>query len=203
MTGMVRSAFLFSVAAVVLLTNTGLAIAQSTYLGSLSGTAENPPVASPGTGSTTVTYDATTHTLGVQVSFSGLLGATTAAHIHCCVAAPGTVGVATQTPTFAVFPLGVTSGTYSQTFDLTLAASFNPSFVTANGGTPAGAEAALVSGLNAGQAYLNVHTVFAAGGEIRSFLELRLLPVPATGAVGLAALAAMLGLAGVMLLRRR
>jgi hypothetical protein len=71
----------------------------------------------------------------IDVSFSGLLGTTTASHIHCCTPTPlsGTAGVATTTPTFAGFPLGVTSGTYMNTLDLTLASSYNPAFVTANG----------------------------------------------------------------------
>jgi hypothetical protein len=43
--------------------------------------------------------------------------------------------VATTLPTFAGFPLGVTSGTYINTLDLTLASSYNPAFVTANGGS--------------------------------------------------------------------
>ncbi len=141
----------------------------ATFVGSLSGSAENPPSGSPGTGSATVTYDPTTHLLTVDVSFSGLLGLTTAAHIHCCVAPPGNAGVATQVPTFLGFPLGVTSGTYAHTFDLTQAASFNPSYVTASGGL-AEAEAALASGLANNMAYLDIHTNLFPGGEIRSFL---------------------------------
>ena len=149
-----------------------LPTAVLTYSGSLSGAAEAPPNASPGSGTTTVTYDSTAHLLGLSVNFTGLLGNTTAAHIHCCTSVPGvgTAGVATQTPTFSGFPLGVTSGTYSNTFDLTLAPSWNAAFITANGGTPAGAEAALAAGLAAGRAYLNIHTSSFPGGEIRAFL---------------------------------
>ena len=58
-----------------------------------------------------------------------------------------------MTPTFPGFPLDVTSGTYANSFDLTLASSFNPAFVTASGGTVAGAEAALAAGLDAGTSY--------------------------------------------------
>jgi len=142
------------------------------YSGNLSGPAESPPNASPGSGTTVVTYDAASHMLGVQITFSGLTGTTTMSHIHCCVAVAGsgTAGVATQVPTFSSFPLGVTSGTYSMSFDLTMASSYNASFVTANGGTPATAEAALAAGIANDQAYLNVHSSTFPGGEIRSFL---------------------------------
>lgn len=142
------------------------------YSGNLSGPAESPPNASPGSGMTTVSYDATIHVLNVQVTFSGLTGTTTMAHIHCCVAVAGTgaTGVATQVPTFSNFPLGVTSGSYSMSFDLTMASSFNASFITANGGSPATAEAALAAGIANDQAYLNIHSSTFGGGEIRSFL---------------------------------
>src|SRR5437879_1609720 len=91
-----------------------------TLTGTLTGPAESPPNASPGTGTTVVTYDAATHLLTVNVTFSGLLSTTTASHIHCCTttANSGTAAVATQVPTFVGFPLGVTSGTYSNSFDL-------------------------------------------------------------------------------------
>lgn len=147
------------------------------YSTTLTGAAEAPPNASPGNGSATVEYDPLLHTLRVDVLFSDLVGSVTAAHIHCCVASPGTAGVATPTPTFPGFPSGVTSGTYSNTFDLTLASSFNASFVTANGGI-AGAEAALASGLADGHAYFNIHTATFSGGEIRGFLA-PAVPVPA------------------------
>jgi CHRD domain len=38
------------------------------------------------------------------------------------------------------------------------------------GGTPAGAEAFLLAGLAAGEAYYNVHSTVFTGGEIRGFL---------------------------------
>ena len=80
----------------------------------LNGANESPANGSLGTGFAKVVYDGTAHTLGLDVSFSGLLGPDTAAHIHCCTVAPftGTAGVATTTlplPTFVGFPLGVTS----------------------------------------------------------------------------------------------
>src|SRR3954447_16738721 len=126
----------------------------------LNGASESPPNASPGVGSGTVTIDTVANTMLVSFTFSGLLGTTTASHIHAPTAAPftGTAGVATTTPTFPGFPLGVTSGSYSNLFDLLMSSSYNPAYITANGGTPASAEAALLSSIAAGRAYLNVHT---------------------------------------------
>ena len=142
-----------------------------TYVGTLSGVAESPPNASPGTGSTTVTVDDVALTMRVQANFSGLIGTTTAAHIHgpTAVAGTGTAGVMTTTPTFAGFPGGVSSGSYDNTLDLTQASSFNPSFVSAQGGV-ANARATLLSALAAGKAYLNIHSNAFPGGEIRAFL---------------------------------
>ena len=162
----------------------------------LSGGAEFPPVASPGTGFASVLIDDVAHTMLVEASFSGLVGTTTVAHIHCCVAPSDpvpTVGVATQTPTFLGFPAGVTTGTYSQLFDLTDAGSFNAPFVMNNGGTSIGAELALLAGLIAGEAYFNIHTTFSPSGEIRGFLTRVAVPAPATAllvALGLGPLAA-------------
>ena len=145
--------------------------AVSTLSAVLGGALQSPPNASSGRGVTTLTYDSTAHTLAISVSFEGLGSGTTAAHVHCCTtsAGSGTAAVATQTPTFSGFPAGVTSGSYSNTFDLTLASSWNAAFITNNGGTTAGAEAALAAGLAAGKAYLNIHTSGFPGGEIRGF----------------------------------
>jgi CHRD domain-containing protein len=141
------------------------------FTATLNGSNQNPPLGVSGTGSSKVTWNTATNEMTVDVTFSGLTTATTAAHIHCCIAPPGNTGVATTTPTFPGFPLGVTSGSYSRTFDMTAASSYNPAFVTAHGGTTTGAAAALLAGLQAGQAYLNIHTTMFPGGEIRGFLQ--------------------------------
>lgn len=142
------------------------------YIVSLDGPSESPPNASPGVGSGQVDLDLDAQTLHLQVSFAGLLGTTTNCHIHAptAVAGSGTAGVATMTPTFAGFPAGVTAGAYDNTFDMTMASSFNAPYVTANGGTAAGAWAALVQAIADGKAYLNIHSSMFSGGEIRGFL---------------------------------
>ena len=154
-----------------------------TFVGNLSGANEVPPVASPGTGLATIILDPTAQTLQVNATFSGLTSNDVAAHIHCCLASPFltgvNVGVATTVPAFPLFPLGVTSGTYtSAVFDLTQATIYNPAFVTLQGGTIAGAEAALIAGIQNGETYFNIHTVNFGGGEIRGFLSK--VPEPAT-----------------------
>jgi len=149
----------------------------------LDGPSESPPNGSPATGFADVFYDNVAHTLVVEVSFSGLLGTTTASHIHAATAAPGvgTAGVAKTTPFFAGFPIGVTSGSYSNTLDLTSSSSYNAAYITANGGTTAGAEAALALAMADGEAYLNIHTTVVPGGEIRGFLTL--VPEPSGAAL--------------------
>jgi hypothetical protein len=145
-----------------------------TFVGNLAGANEVPPVPSPGTGFATVVLDPTAQTIQVNVTFNSLTSPDTAAHIHCCAPLGTNAGVATTVPAFPLFPLGVTSGTYtSVVFDLTQPTIYNPAFVTLEGGLVP-AEAALIAGIENGQTYLNIHTMINPGGEIRSQLE----PVP-------------------------
>ncbi len=187
---------LLSLAAACIFSAAPVALAHEVvYTATLSGAAESPPNASPGTGFTTVTVDLDLLTMRVEASFSGLIGNTTASHIHCCTAAAGVgnIGVATITPTFTAFPLGVTAGTYDRTYDMSLASSYSAGFITGNGGTVSTAFSALVAGLDAGKAYLNIHSSFAPGGEIRGFLAP--VPEPTSLALMLVGVAALAGLA--------
>lgn len=126
--------------------------------------------------------------------WSGLSGVTTVAHVHCCTAAPLVLPAppATPVPSFPGFPTGVSAGTYNTTLDLSLASSWNPAFITASGGTTAGARAALIAGLDARRAYFNIHSSTFPGGEINGFSQI--VPEPSTYvllATGLAGLAAV------------
>ncbi|MBL8878147.1 MAG: CHRD domain-containing protein [Phycisphaerales bacterium] len=142
------------------------------YTTSLNGANENPSNGSPGTGFVRVTYDDALHTLRVESNFTGLIHPTTAAHIHGLATPPANVGVAIPGgPSFADFPLGVTSGGSDDTLDLTLASSYRAAFITNfGGGTVAGAEAALIGGLETGRTYFNIHTSGFPAGEIRGWI---------------------------------
>lgn len=172
--------------------------APTTYYATLTGAAENTPNDSPGIGGTAVTFDMSAHLLSIDVSFIGLAGLSTAAHIHCCTASPlaGLAGVATETPSFGSFPTGVNGGVYSMMYDTSLAGSWSPAFLAANGGTTAGAEAAFSAGLNGGSAYLNIHSDAYPAGEIRGFL---ITAVPEPGQWGML----LLGVPAVLALARR
>lgn len=162
------------------------------FFANLDGPSEFPPVPSPGFGTAYVTIDPIAHMMRVQVDFANLLGTVTVSHIHV-INGPNdanffdTIGpVATTVPTFTGFPSGVTSGSYDQTFDMTLASSYNPAWITGSGGTVAAAEAQLFSGILDGRAYLNIHTQLFPAGEIRGFLQ----PVPEPGMMALLGLSA-------------
>lgn len=161
-------------------------VAASTLLLTLSGAAQAhltvfkgtfAPEASGATGSGTLTleYDHDGHTLLIDADWTGLSGATTNAHIHCCTADPntGTAGVALAAQPanrLPDFPLGVTGGSYLKVIDLTIASNYSATFLTASGGTTAAAEERLIANLTNQKAYLNIHTATFGGGEIRAFV---------------------------------
>jgi CHRD domain len=130
----------------------GVALADPiTYIAILNGPGENPPNASPATGTALFTLNG--NLLTINISFSGLIGGpASAAHIHCC-AGPG--ANANVWVPFDGFP-NATSGTYTNTVDLS-------TFAFSGGGT----EAALIAGMNNATAYTNIHNATFPGGEIR------------------------------------
>ncbi|MBK8984062.1 MAG: CHRD domain-containing protein [Ignavibacteria bacterium] len=119
----------------------------------LSGLEEVPPNASTGSGVLIGNYDDVTNTLIFAVSWQNFTAGTTAAHFH----GPAPVGVNAGVQIgFTGLPLGVMSGSYSNTFVLTAAQ-----------------EVQLLSGLW----YVNIHSSTFPGGEVRSQLN----PVVPTG----------------------
>jgi hypothetical protein len=168
--------------------------APITYSGVLSPLAENPPnPGSTATGFATVTFDPLTELLNINLSYSGLASGATGAHIHCCVAAGLNTGVATTVQAFVGFVLGLTSGTYNATLDMSQAVNYNPAFIAANGGSAATAEPVFASGFASGMTYLNIHDAVFPGGEIR----LVMAPEPGD------ALLISAGIAALWLLRRK
>ncbi len=176
-----------------------LAVAGSAahaHIQTFTGTFAPELAGATGSGSVTIEYEDEISALTITASFAGLSGTVTQSHIHCCqaVAGTGNVGIALGNPSLTDFPLGVTSGAYSHTFDLNTAAFYGAAFINNNGGV-AGAKAALLAGLSAGTSYLNIHTSTFAPGEIRA----QLVPEPGTYALMLAGI----GLLGLAAHRRR
>lgn len=182
---------------------TGQAIfaTQTTYSFHENGASESPTQTTNGVGDGTIIYDNVVHTLAVSITFSGLNGTVQQTHFHAPttisgVPGPGqnrdtvahdagTSGIAIGNTSLPNFPLNVTSGTYNQLLDLTQSNIYNTSYLSANGGTAASAEAAFISALQAGKVYENIHTSFAPGGEIRGFPALVPEPTGAAIAAGI------------------
>lgn len=180
---MKRVAALRAVAALAMLTLPAMAPAQS-WTSTMNGANEVSPTASTATGFAQMTL--TGSSLFFTVTWSGLSVNASAAHIHCC--APAGTNVLVAVP-FTGFP-NTMSGTYTNTFDLTLLTSYSGGFVAANGGSAALAEAALINGLKSGLAYTNIHSANFPGGEIRGQVAL-VTPEPSSVALLLAGLLAV------------
>jgi len=164
--------FMFSIALIV---GTSPAQGGPALTTTLLGSNETPPNASTATGNAVVALESGNNTLDVVESFVGLIGGpASAAHIHCC-AAPGVAAMVAVPLTG--FP-AATSGTYANTFDLSVAGTYTAAFITANGGTVDSAKAAFITGLKTGQTYVNIHNATFPGGEIRGFLQQ--VPEPAS-----------------------
>ncbi len=193
-----RSKIVSCLSVAVLALTPAAAHAATVFTGILSSANEVPVNPSTGSGLATVTLNDARTIITIAAFFSGLTGTTTAAHIHCCTGAPGVnSGIAIETPSLPGFPLGVTSGSFTNDFDLLDANNYNPPFVAANGGTAEGARDALVAGLFARTAYFNVHTAFRPGGELRG--NLAAVPEPASWLM----MVMGFGLAGAALRRRK
>jgi hypothetical protein len=184
--------FTLSIAALALTSASTPAFAATLYGTTLLGANENPSVSSPGKGLARLTLNG--NILSVSVKFQDLTTPLVDGHIHCCVAATGNAGVAIG---FGGLPLGSTSGMYTNTFDLSNAATYRTAFLNASGGTAALAMARLVNGFDTSLAYVNIHSARFPGGEIRG--QVGMVPEPATWGMMIGGFA----LAGAALRRRR
>lgn len=156
---MKRSIVVATVALLLLVSSQASATIFS-FQATLSGSQEVPPTPSLGTGTATLQFNDATNVLSLVGSYTGLLGTTTASHIH--IAPVGVNGP-------IIIPLTHTGGT---------AGTLNGSGVL----TPAQITALFSNGL-----YVNVHTNLFAGGEIRGVITQ--IPAPgALALLGLAGL---------------
>jgi hypothetical protein len=137
-------------------------VAGSTqYSAALNGANEKPTATtSTGTGFFSASLHPTNNTLSYSLTWTGLTGAINGAHIHGPADANGVANVLVN---FQALPAGSTNGTI--TTGATGAASGNVDLKLAITATVSGDS--LKTLLDAGQLYVNVHTVANGGGEIR------------------------------------
>jgi len=144
---------------VALVASAAVASAQSSFTVSIDGPQAGTASAGTGSGMLTLNLD---NTVSYDITFSGLSGNTTAAHIH----GPADVGV----PAGVIQGLSFVGGAGSTSGQLQ--------------GTTGAFTASQVTALLDGMTYVNIHSTVNPGGEIRG--QIYLIPEPAT--VSLAAL---------------
>jgi hypothetical protein len=144
----------------------------------LVGSNEVPPNASHAIGVADFTLDTVAGTLSVTEGFAGLTSPASAAHIHCCAVAGTNASVVLTFSSADLFPIGETSGSFSHTYDL----------ATSLTGISA---ADFIGGLEAGDAYTDIHTTTFPSGEIRGQILSPAVPEPSTWAM------LLIGFAGI------
>ena len=166
--GMPRVRTLLSVIAVCLSAASSQALILE-FSAFADGLQETPPVTTPATGAGSLFLDDATGNWTMTGTFQDLIGTSNNAHIHGPAAiGAGPAGIIAG----LTFDFGVTSGNYSGAGTVT-----------------APQMADLINGLY----YVNIHSSFRPGGEIRG--QILLVPEPGT--------AALLGLGIVLLAARR
>ena len=122
-----------------------------TFVATMNGAGENPPKAVAATGTATIVKNGATYTY--TITYTGMSGALTGAHIH----GPAGAGVnANVIVPFDVTGAG-TSGTLTGTFTGTNNVNISPD--------------SLDKLMTSGNAYVNLHTALNGGGEIRGPLS--------------------------------
>jgi hypothetical protein len=129
------------IAAVAAAAFAGSASAETVkYFAVLSGKSEIPKIDTKGKGKLTGTFDTATKILSYTLTFDGLSGPASAAHLHGPAARAASAGV--MAPLGDKNPASPVTGTVTLTDDQ-------------------------VKALRSGKTYVNVHTVANPGGEIR------------------------------------
>ena len=142
-------------------------LAQTTYTTVMTGGEEVPPVITTGTGTATVVLNAAQTEVSITCSFQNLIGVYTLSHIHG-PAAPGVnagVRFGFVGPPNGAAPWVYANGMHDGTIT---------NFVVA------GVNAADVTNLNNGLMYVNIHSDFRPGGEIRGQLRIAQVPTEKT-----------------------
>ncbi len=122
-----------------------------TFVASLNGASEVPPKAVAGTGTATIVKNGTTYTY--TITYSGMTGPLTGAHIHGPATATTNANVIVPFSTTGAGPAGTLTGTFTSTNTATIS---NDSLDVL---------------MRTGGAYVNLHTNANIPGEIRGQLS--------------------------------